>query len=365
MTYEPAPEPSPWVRVAKVVSVIGLVVVAGVAIVGGGSYLGRWVGSTFSSDDPAGAPSVVPGLDVTVEIPAGSTAEDIGAILAAQGVVRSALEFEVAVRNNEAASRLQAGTYGLETLMDPSEVVAVLVVGPVADTYRVTVIEGLRVSEILTRLSEVSGRPYAEFEQALLEGEVDTSLREMPAEPGLADWEGLLFPDTYEFTRSASPASILQRLASTMEQRVDSIDWSVLEESGFSPYDGLIIASLIETEVLLDDERPTVSSVVHNRLALGMKLDIDATVLYALGTRDISQFDNEVDSPYNTYLVNGLPPTPIAGPGRASLEAAAAPADTEFLFYVLSDLEGHHAFAATIEEHNANVARAREEGVLP
>jgi UPF0755 protein len=304
-------------------------------------------------------------LDVTVEIPAGSTAEDIGAILAAQGVVRSALEFEVAVRNNEAASRLQAGTYGLETLMDPSEVVAVLVVGPVADTYRVTVIEGLRVSEILTRLSEVSGRPYAEFEQALLEGEVDTSLREMPAEPGLADWEGLLFPDTYEFTRSASPASILQRLASTMEQRVDSIDWSVLEASGFSPYDGLIIASLIETEVLLDDERPTVSSVVHNRLALGMKLDIDATVLYALGTRDISQFDNEVDSPYNTYLVNGLPPTPIAGPGRASLEAAAAPADTEFLFYVLSDLEGHHAFAATIEEHNANVARAREEGVLP
>jgi len=365
MTYEPVPEPSPWVRVAKVVSMIGLVVVAGVAIVGGGSYLGRWVGSTFSSDDPTGAPSVVPGLDVTVEIPAGSTAEDIGAILAAQGVVRSALEFEVAVRNNEAASRLQAGTYGLETLMDPSEVVAVLVVGPVADTYRVTVIEGLRVTEILTRLSEVSGQPYAEFEEALLEGEVDTSLREMPAELDLAAWEGLLFPDTYEFARSAAPASILQRLASTMEQRVDSIDWSVLEANGYSPYDGLIIASLIETEVLLDEERPTVSSVVHNRLALGMKLDIDATVLYALGTRDISQFDRDVDSPYNTYLVNGLPPTPIAGPGRASLEAAAAPANTEFLFYVLSDLEGHHAFAATLDEHNANVARAREEGVLP
>jgi UPF0755 protein len=353
------------VRVAKVVSVIGLVVVAGVAIVGGGSYLGRWVGSTFSSDDPTGAPTVVPGLDVTVEIPAGSTAKDIGAILAAQGVVRSALEFEVSVRNNDAAARLQAGTYGLETLMDPSEVVAVLVVGPVADTYRVTVIEGLRVSEILTRLSEVSGHPYAEFEQALLEGEVDTSLRQMPAEPELADWEGLLFPDTYEFARSAAPVSILQRLASTMEQRVDSIDWSVLEANGYSPYDGLIIASLIETEVLLDEERPTVSSVVHNRLALGMKLDIDATVLYALGTRDISQFDRDVDSPYNTYLVNGLPPTPIAGPGRASLEAAAAPAGTEFLFYVLSDLEGHHAFAATLDEHNANVARAREEGVLP
>jgi UPF0755 protein len=132
-----------------------------------------------------------------------------------------------------------------------------------------------------------------------------------------------------------------------------------------STYDGLIIASLIETEVLLDEERPTVSSVIHNRLGLGMKLDIDATVLYALGTRDPALFNRDVDSPYNTYLINGLPPTPIASPGRASLEAAAAPAESDFLFYVLSDLEGHHAFAATLEEHNANVAKAREDGVLP
>ena len=95
-----------------------------------------------------------------------------------------------------------------------------------------------------------------------------------------------------------------------------------------------------------------------------MQLDIDATVLYALGTRDPALFDREVDSPYNTYLVNGLPPTPISSPGRASLEAAAAPAQTDYLFYVLSDLEGHHAFAATLDEHNANVAAAREAGVL-
>ena len=96
-----------------------------------------------------------------------------------------------------------------------------------------------------------------------------------------------------------------------------------------------------------------------------MKLDIDATVLYALGTRDVSEFDREIDSPYNTYAVNGLPPTPISAPGRASLEAAAAPDSTPFFFYVLSDLEGRHAFAETLEEHNANVAQAREDGVLP
>jgi UPF0755 protein len=365
MTYEPVPDPSPWVRVAKIASAIGFVVLAGVGVVGGASYLGRWVGSSFGSDDNGSAVSVVPGQDVTIEIPAGSSAQDIAAILAAQGVVRSALEFEVAVRNNEAAARLQAGSYDLETLMDPSEVVALLVVGPAADTYRVTVIEGLRINEILTRLSEASGHSYTDFEQALLSGEVETSIREMPDEQTLTHWEGLLFPDTYEFAGSAEPADILQRLASTMEQRMDSIDWSSHEAAGLTRYEGLIIASLIEAEVLLDEERATVSSVIHNRLELGMKLDIDATVLYALGTRDGSQFDSEVDSPYNTYLVNGLPPTPIASPGRASLEGAAAPADTEFLFYVLSDLEGHHVFAATLEEHNANVAKAREDGVLP
>ncbi len=366
MTFEPVPEPSPWSRAAKVVAVVGLVAVAAVAIVGGASYLGRVVGSSIGSDDEAGGPgTVVPGQEVTIEIPAGSSAEDIGAILAAQGVVRSALEFEVAVRNNEAAARLQAGTYPMETLMDPAEVVALLVVGPVADVYRVTVIEGLRVREILTRLSESSGIPYAEFEDALLSGDVSTSLREIPDEAGLTHWEGLLFPDTYEFATSAEPTDILQRLSSTMEQRVDSIDWTAAEAAGITPYEGLIIASLIESEAMLDEERPLVSSVIHNRLAQEMKLDIDATVLYALGTRDPAEFDREVDSPFNTYIVAGLPPTPISSPGRASLEAAAAPAASDYLFYVLSDLEGHHAFASTLEEHNANVEQARADGVLP
>jgi UPF0755 protein len=280
-------------------------------------------------------------------------------------VVRSALEFEVAVRNTNAASRLQAGTYPLETLMDPAQVVAVLVIGPVADVYRITVIEGLRIDEILTRLAEASGYPYQDFESALIDGSVSSSLLSKSGEFTLQDWDGLLFPDTYEFGRSARPAAILQRLASTMEQRVGSIDWSSLEDLGLTEYQGVILASLIEAEVLLDEERPIVSSVIHNRLEIGMKLDIDATVLYALGTRDITEFDREFESPYNTYLEGGLPPTPIAAPGRSSLEAAANPDDTLYLFYVLADLEGHHAFAETFEDHQKNVNQAREDGVLP
>jgi UPF0755 protein len=364
MTFENLPEPKPAIRMVKILTVAAVVILAGIAVVGGASYLGRQVGLAVGDDGESDNPvNVEPGQEVTIDIPAGSSAQEIGAILAANGVVKSALEFEVAVRNSDAASDLKAGTYRMTTLMDPAEVVAVLVVGPVADVYRVTVIEGLRVEEILTSLTESSGIDYGEFEDALSSGDVTSSLA--PDAEALVDWEGLLFPDTYEFTRSASAADILQRMASTMEQRVDSIDWSAVEELGFTVYEGVIIASLIETEVLLDIERPVVSSVLHNRLELGMKLDIDATVLYAVGSRDIADFNREIDSPYNTYLVNGLPPTPIAAPGRASLEAAAAPEVTDFFFYVLSDLEGHHAFAATLEEHNANVAQARADGVLP
>jgi len=253
----------------------------------------------------------------------------------------------------------------LTTLMDPAEVVAIIVAGPTPSVYRVTVIEGLRVEEILVSLAEDTPHDFSDFESALREGGVSTSLREMSEEPDISDWEGLLFPDTYEFSRSAQPAAILQRLASTMEQRVNSIDWTEWIALGHTKYDGIVLASLIESEVLLDEERPIVSSVIHNRLELPMKLDIDATVLYALGTRDITQFDREVDSPYNTYLIAGLPPTPIAAPGRASLQAAAAPDDTPFFYYVLSDLNGNHAFAETIEEHFNNVNQAREDGVLP
>ena len=366
MTFDPVPDQPVWARALKAVVTISLVVLAGFAVVGGASYLGRTVGDAIGSEDDGNdSVEVLPGRPVTVEIPIGSSGQDIGAILAAQGVVHSALEFEVAVRNVDAAQSLQAGTYNMLTLMDPAEVVAMLVAGPGPSVYRVTIIEGLRVEEMLVALAEKTPHEFSDFETALLGGEVSTSLRDMPLDATLADWEGLLFPDTYEFTRSAPASAILQRMASTMEQRVNSVDWSAWKNLGYTEYEGIIVASMIETEALWDEERPMVSSVIHNRLAIGMKLDIDATVLYGIGTRDVTRFDNEHDSPYNTYLYSGLPPTPIASPGRASLEAAASPVESSFLFYVLSDLDGHHAFAETFEEHLANVAQAREDGVLP
>lgn len=365
MTYDPTPEPSPWTRFARLATTVAIVVGAAVAVVGGASYLGRTIGDSVGSDDTSSGPSnVTPGVAVIVEIPAGSTARDIGAILAGQGVVRSSLEFESAVRETDSAGNLKAGTYEFETLMDPSVVVAMIVVGPIAEIYRLTVIEGLRLPEILQALTDASGHSYEDFESALLDGDVSSALLPDTDEVTLESWEGLLFPDTYEFRRSSTPEQILQRLSSTMEQHVASIDWSSLTDLGLTDYDGIVLASLIEAEALLDEERPIISSVIHNRLEMEMKLDIDATVLYALGTRDVTRFDNAVDSPYNTYLVRGLPPTPIAAPRLSSLQSAANPDETPYLFYVLSDLEGHHAFAETLEEHNQNVNQAREDGVL-
>lgn len=366
MTFEPAPDQPTVTRVVRGLLVFASIVLAGVVIVGGASFLGRTVAGAFGDGEASDSPiDVEPGIPVTVEIPAGSSGQDIGAILTANGVVRSALEFELAVRNVDAAQRLKAGTYDFVTLMDPAEVVASLVSGPVATVFRVTVVEGLRIEEMLSALAERTGYEFQDFADALLSGAVTTSLREMPEETALSDWEGLLFPDTYEFARSSTPEAMLQRLASTMEQRVDSIDWTAWEEKGYSQYEGIILASLIESEVRVPEERPVVSSVLHNRLGLPMRLEIDATVLYALGTRDVSRFDREVASPYNTYRNDGFPPTPISAPGRASLEAAASPADTPYLFYVLKDVDGSHAFAETFEQHQANIEQARRDGVLP
>ena len=170
---------------------------------------------------------------------------------------------------------------------------------------------------------------------------------------GLQDWEGLLFPDTYEFHVDATGAEIVTLLAATAESRVGDIEWTELEEVGLTTYDGIVIASLIEREALLDADRPLVASVILNRLAAGMNLQFDSTVVYALGglpEGGLTLDDLEVDSPYNTYRYPGLTPTPIAGVGVASLLAAAHPATTDYLFFMTRDDTGKLYFTADYDE---------------
>jgi len=362
MTRRPVTGTRPGRRIA---GGIALAVLFLAGIVGGAGWLGSVVGGSLGGSDGSRQSAVEPGIDVEVVVPEGASARTIGGILVDAGVITSSAQFETAVRTGGVDAGLRAGRYELVTGMDVDDVIDVLRRGPVVVTFDVTVREGLRVAEILDVLAEASGHDRAALEAALLGGEVTTGLRDLPEAPTLADWEGLLFPDTYTFAADVSPAGLLQRLAATAEERVAAIDWTDLEEKGFTVYEGIVMASLVESEVRVAEERPVVASVLYNRLADCQKLDIDAAVLYGLGTRDPSEFDSTSDSPYNTYRVAGLPPTPIAAPGRAALEAVAHPADTEYRYYVLSDADGGHTFAVTYDEHLANVAASRAAGVLP
>lgn len=344
---------------------LGGVVLATVLIVASATALGQRVSARFADDGSATAVDVVAGVEVTVEIPEGSSAAQISEILASAGVVRSATQFEAAVRAAGVASTLRAGTYDLVTLMDIDLVIETLQRGPTVRVFDITVVEGLRVTEILDVLSSATGIDRGEFEAALTSGSVATSLKEMPESPALTEWEGLLFPDTYRFSQAATATDILARLAVTMERRMAAVNWADFEALGFTQYEGIIVASIIESEVRVAEERPIVSSVIQNRLEIGQALEIDATVLYALSTRDVADFDRAVESPYNTYRNPGLPPTPISAPGLASLQAAAAPAQTEFFYYVLSSTDGSHTFSVTFEEHQEAIAKARADGVLP
>jgi UPF0755 protein len=355
------PTPSVWRTLRPLFAIAGIVA-AGVALVTVAANLGERVGTSLASDETV--TTVEPGIPVTVEIPNGASGERIGEILQENGVIASAAEFEATVRVEGLDNSLRAGSYDLETGMESSEVVAILSSGPTIAVYDITVREGLRVTEVLDVLAEGSGIDRVAFESSLLSGLVTTTVTEINAELGLSAWEGLLFPDTYRFSEQADATDILNRMASTMEQRMDSVDWSALEASGLTRYEGVILASLIESEVRVAEERPIVSSVLRNRIADGQRLEIDATVLYGLDTRDAALFNNESDSPYNTYRVDGLPPTPISAPGLASLQAAAQPADTEFRYYVLADESGAHAFAVTFDEHLVNVERSRAAGLL-
>jgi UPF0755 protein len=342
--------------------VVALVLVGAVAVVGG-KKLATWAGGLSVTPDITAPADILPGQAVEVEIERGSSARQIGATLAQRGVVASALSFELAVRSAGVEDRLQAGTYDLVTGMAAGDALDVLLEGPKPSSYRVTIHEGLRVGEILDALAEQTPFTREQFEAALPRV---TSTLGFGGDT-LEDWEGGLFPDTYEVAQDATPQEILQLMATTMEKRVSSVDWTPLEADGYTIRDGLIIASLVEAEAKLDADRALIASVILNRLAIDMPLQIDATVLYAMGERGIALTagDLATESPYNTYLQQGLPPTPIDAPGLASLEAAADPAQTDYLYYVLTSTDGGHSFAATYEEFQAYKAQAKEDGVLP
>ena len=350
-----APAPSPprhrhrarrrvrWLRLLLVVGVLGALLVGGLRVVD------AFLGSTQTAAEP-----------VQVVIPEGVGAGGVADILHEAGVISNATLFRAQARFDERASRIIPGTYELTPGMSTGEILEVISTPPPsAPTFRVTIPEGLTVEQTLKRIAKATDSPFSAQQLAKALGDVALPAWVPTDLPAQADpFEGLLFPNTYEFKLDATPQDVLGQLVAQTEKVLEG----VAAPKGLSPYEVLVIASLIEREARLRDEQPKISSVIHNRLDEGIPLQIDATVLYALGEHKprVLYSDLEVDSPWNTYKYPGLPPTPISASGQAAIEAAADPADTKFLYYVVVDPEtGEHAFSETYEEFLRNRDRAR------
>jgi UPF0755 protein len=296
-----------------------------------------------------------PRTPVTFEVAEGASGGQIVDALHEQGVVRCGTVTKWLLRRSGLESRFRAGSFELTTNMTPDEAFEALTTPPEpVPTIRLTVPEGFRVTQTAERVEEDLGIPAPRFLAAAERG--DWSIPPyLP--PDAVSLEGFLFPETYEFVEGDTTArDVIRRMLDQFALESETLSWDNADDLGVTPYEIVIIASMIEEEAKLPQERALIAGVIYNRLREGMVLGIDATLLYDDPTPDgqLSSSDLEHDSPYNTRINGGLPPTPIASPGRASLEAALNPADTEFFYYVLCGEDGHHEFGVTEADHAAN-----------
>lgn len=292
--------------------------------------------------------------EVFVDVPQGAGVSLIAERLADAGVVHDRWTFRVAARLSGTDRRLQAGEYRFAGPSTPYDVLSRLRSGDVF-TRSVTFPEGLTLRE----MSLIVGKSGLATPEDFLRAAADPApVRAL--DPDARSLEGYVFPDTYALPRRAGADGVIRAAVARFDRAFDADLRAEAAARGMSVREVVTLASLIEKETAAADERPIVSAVYHNRLKRRMPLQCDPTVIYALmraGTwnGNLRRVDLQINSPYNTYRFPGLPPGPIAAPGRASIEAAIRPADVAYLYFV-SRNDGTHAFATTLAEHNRNVA---------
>lgn len=349
---------------AVVTTVVAAILLAGVA--------GWWVVRELN-------PSAGNSETVTFTVNANDDLDAVVARLAEADLIGNRAVFSWYVRSRGGLEPTP-GYYQVRRGSSAGDIVEVLSTPP-ADTFvNVTFPEGFTVEQMARRLAEkVPHLDPAQFIAAATDGSVTSTLNRK----GTLTLEGLLFPDTYQVSGDSTESQVVARLASTMEsvaaKQVDLAGGARL--LGRTPYEVMIVASMIEKEAKVADDRAKIARVIYNRLDAGMKLQIDATVKYVADPSLPWSDQKNLDSPFNTYIAPGLPPTPIANPGRASIEAALAPAPPpssddeacrglpagtkcDYFYYVLIDGDGSHRFATTLAQHEANVAEAIAAGVL-
>jgi len=290
-----------------------------------------------------------------VEIPQGAGSVTIAKRLADAGVVADVTSFRLALWFTGKGRRLQAGEYHFDQPLSPRQVADKIARG---DVYvrPITFPEGLTIKQMAAVYEAKGFGPAKEFVDAAKNASLVAAI-----DPDAHDLEGYLFPDTYKMPRHSTAPQLVARMVQSFMRELTPELIEAAEARNLTVRQFVTLASIVEKETGNKEERPLVAAVYANRLKIGMALQCDPTVIYALDrlgryngnlTRDSLQFDSR----YNTYRYPGLPPGPIASPGRASLEAAAHPAAADYLYFV-SRNDGSHAFAATLDEHNRNVQK--------
>lgn len=322
-------------------------------------YGGSRVLSAFrSTPDYRGAGSG----SVIVQVRPGDTASDIAQTLAAKDVVKSAKAFVVAADADARSRSLQPGTYRLHEHMSAALALRMLLDPASRMQSRIAVPEGFTVAQILARISHDLDVPMPELQAAAK----DPSSLDLPAY-ARGRLEGFLYPATYTIEPGTPPTDALRSMvakfnevaaAENLERRAAAMH--------LTAYQVVIVASLLQREARVDSDSPKIARVIYNRLAAGIPLGIDASTLYGLGRSGgpLSAADLAKLTPYNLRKVKGLPPTPIASPGRVAIEAALSPAAGNWLYYVVMDKQGHHFFTNNYDAFLAQKAKSQREGLI-
>jgi len=290
--------------------------------------------------------------EAVLEIAPGTTLRALGRDLQRRGWLEQPIYFELEARRSQRAGRIRAGEYAVQPGTTPRRLLDLLVSGQVIQ-HQLTIIEGWSFRELM---QAVSGNPVLRH---TLSGAANGWIMATIGHAGFLP-EGRFLPDTYLFPAHTSDVEFLQRAFVAMEVVLDK-EWQGRDPDlpYASPYQALIMASLVEKETAVPEERSRIAGAFIRRLQKGMRLQTDPTIIYALGESfdgNIRRRDLELDSPFNTYLVAGLPPTPIAMPGRAAIHAALHP-DAGTALYFVARGDGTHEFSATLQEHNEAVRK--------
>lgn len=301
-----------------------------------------------------------------VTVPTGSSVREIGRVLEEQGLIRNADMFSYYVKYRGVAPELKAGEYQFTTGQTIDAMLQDMIDGKtVVSAKRFTIPEGWNIEQIADHLDAEGIVPKADFLKEADQGNFSEFpfVAQIPASKERKHrLEGYLFPETYEVNKDATAHEVISKMLAQFQKEWKPEWTSELKQQKLTMDQAVILASIVEREVTVDKERPIVAGVYYNRIHDKWPLQADATVQFVLGKqRDRLTFDDlKVSSPYNTYTNPGLPPGPIASPGRASLEAVVKPAKHDFFFYVTKkDGTSEHYFSRTLEEHNANNAKSR------